>query len=89
MRTVKLVHHLLKKGYAKTAQASVFCPPRTAPSPDQNGHKYIPMIYDAYRSPQFWYHKIKDIKRWEDFTYIMRGARLVAEEKWRKLCLNK
>lgn len=89
MRTVKLVHHLLKKGYAKTAQASVYCPPRTAPTPDQKGHKYIPMVYDAYRSPQFWYHKIKDLKRWEDFTYLMRGARLVAEEKWRKLCLNK
>lgn len=89
MRTVKLVHHLLKKGYAKTAQASVFCPPRTAPAPDQKGHKYIPMVYDAYRSPEFWYHKVKDIKRWEDFTYILRGARLVAEEKWRKLCLSK
>jgi len=88
MRTVNLVHYLLKKGYAKTAQASVFCPPRTAPAPDQKGHKYIPMIYDAYKSPQFWYHKVKDMKRWEDFTYILRGARLVAEEKWRKLCLK-
>jgi len=89
MRTVNLVHYLLKKGYAKTAQASVFCPPRTAPAADQKGHKYIPMIYDAYKSPQFWYHKVKDMKRWEDFTYILRGARLVAEEKWRKLCLKK
>lgn len=85
MRTVKLVHHLLKKGYAKTAQASVFSPPRRLPDPHSTGHRYVPMIYDAYRSPQFWYHKIKDLKKWEDFTYILRGARLVAEEKWRKL----
>ena len=84
MRTVSLVHYLLKKGYAKTAQASVFSPPRTAPDPNSSGHKYIPMVYDAYKSPQFWYHKVMDMKRWEDFTYLLRGARLVIEEKVRK-----
>lgn len=89
MNTVRMVHRLLKKGYAKTAQASVYSPPRTKPDPNSKGHKYIPMIYDAYKSPQFWYHKLKDIKCWEDFTYILRGARLVAEEKVRKLCLKK
>lgn len=85
MNTVKMVHRLLNKGYAKTAQASVYSPPRTKPDPNSKGHKYIPMVYDAYKSPQFWYHKIKDIKCWEDFTYLVRGARLVIEEKWRKL----
>ena len=85
MRTVNLIHYLLKKGYVKTAQASVYSPPRTKPDPKSTGHKYIPMIYDAYKSPQFWYHKIKDIKQWEDFTYLVRGGRLVIEEKLRKL----
>jgi len=89
MNTVRMVHRLLKKGYAKTAQASVYSPPRTRPDPNSKGHKYIPMIFDAYKSPEFWYHKIKDIKCKEDFTYLLRGARLVAEEKWRKLCLRK
>jgi len=89
MRTVNLVHYLLKKGYAKTAQASVFSPPRTQPDPDSKGHKYISMIYDAYRSPEFWMRKITDIKRWEDVTYLVRGARLVIEEKLRKLCGSK
>jgi len=84
MRTVKLAHLLLKKGYAKTAQASVYSPPRTAPDPNSPGHKYIPMIYEAYRSPQFWYHKFKDMKKWQDFTYMIRGGRLVLEEYWRK-----
>lgn len=84
MQTVNLVHHLLKKGYAKTAQASVFSPPRMQPDPNSSGHKYIPMIYEAYRSPQFWYHKIKDVKRLEDFTYLIRGGKLVLEENWRK-----
>ncbi len=85
MRTVKLVHHLLKKGYAKTAQASVYSPPRTEPDPNSKGHKYIPMVYDAYKSPEFWFRKITDIRCWEDITYIFRGVRLVIEEKWRKL----
>lgn len=85
MRTVDLVNFLLKKGYAKTAQASVYSPPRTKPDPNSSGHKYIPMIYDAYKSPEFWWRKIQDIKRWEDFTYVIRGARLVLEEKIRKL----
>lgn len=84
MRTVNLVHYLLKKGYAKTAQASVFSPPRTKPNPASPGHRYIPMIYEAYRSPQFWWHKFIDIRRVEDITYLLRGARLVVEEKLRK-----
>ena len=84
MRTVKLVHHLLKKGYVKTAQASVYSPPRTQPDPKSPGHKYIPKIYEAYRSPSFWYHKVKDIRQWEDITYLLRGGRLVAEEYFRK-----
>lgn len=84
MNTVRLVQHLLKKGYAKTAQASVYSPPRTEPDPHSKGHRYIPMVYDAYKSPEFWYRKISDIKRWEDFTYLVRGGRLVIEEKIRK-----
>lgn len=84
MRTVDLVHYLLKKGYVKTAQASVYSPPRTKPDPHSSGHKYINKIYEAYKSPQFWYQKIKSLREWEDFTYLLRGARLVAEEKWRK-----
>lgn len=85
MNTVRLVHHLLKKGYVKTAQASVYSPPRTAPDPQSKGHKYVPMIYDAYKSPEFLYRKIRDIKKWEDITYMARGGRLILEEKWRKM----
>ena len=84
MNTVNLVHYLLKKGYAKTAQASVYSPPRTAPDANSKGHQYIPRVYDAYKSPVFWITKLKDLKRWEDFTYYLRGARLVIEEKFRK-----
>ena len=88
-RTINLCKSLLCKGYLKTAQASVYSPPRTKPDPASPGHKYVPRFFDAYKAPSFWFHKIKDLKRWEDFTYLVRGARLVAEEKWRKMCLKK
>lgn len=88
-RTIELCHLLLRKGYLKTAQASVYSPPRTAPDKDSRGHIYLPRFFDAYKHPEFWINKVKDINRWEDFTYLLRGARLVAEEKWRKLCLRR
>lgn len=88
-RTIELCHYLLRKGYLKTAQASVYSPPRTRPSPDSVGHKYLPKFYDVYKSPEFMIRKIADIKRWEDFTYLIRGGRLVIEEKIRKLCMKK
>jgi len=88
-RTVDMIHFLLRKGYVKTAQASVFSPPRTEPDPNSKGHKWIPRVYDVYKNPEFILRKIRDIKRWEDFTYLLRGGRLVLEEKVRKLCLKK
>ena len=83
MRTVNLVRYLLEKGYAKTAQASVYSPPRTHPDKDSPGHQYISKVYDVYKSPKFWIRKIQDLRRWEDLTYMMRGAKLVMEEKMR------
>lgn len=89
LRTIQLCHDLLRKGYLKTAQASVYSPPRTKPHKISPGHRYLPRFYDVYKSPEFWYHKIKDIKCWEDASYLIRAGRLVIEEKWRKMCLKK
>ena len=83
-KTVDLCNYLLKKGYAKTAQASVYSPPWTEPDPNSPGHKYIPKFYDAYKSPEFLWRKLTDIRCVEDVSYLLRGARLVAEEKLRK-----
>lgn len=85
-RTIHLCHYLLRKGYLKTAQASVYSPPRTKPDPGSPGHDYLPRFYDVYKEPEFLIQKVKDIKCWEDFTYLARGGRLVIEEKVRKLC---
>jgi len=72
MRTVNLIYHLLKKGYIKTAQASVFMPPRTAPDPNSHAQKYIQKVYDVYKQPWYWWRKIKDIRHLEDVTYLLK-----------------
>ena len=72
MRTVNEIHHLLLKGYVKTAQASVYMPPRTAPDPNSPAQKYIQKVYDIYKDPRYWVRKALDIKRWEDITYLLR-----------------
>lgn len=84
-KSIEVCNYLLRKGYAKTAQASIYCPPHTAPHPDSEGHKRIPLYFNVYKHPEFWMNKIKDIKSWEDIAYLARGGRLIAEEYFRKL----
>ena len=84
-RTIDLCHFLLRKGYIKTAQASVYSLPRQIPVHSSVGHKYLPKFYDVYKSPEFIIRKLSDIRCWEDVTYLARGARLVMEEKCRKM----
>lgn len=88
-RTLDMLHYLLKKGYARTAQASVYSPPRTKPDPNSKGHKYVNKVYDVVKHPEFWYHQIKNIRCPEDFTYLLRGGRLFFEEKYRAIKGNK
>jgi len=83
IRTVKLVHYLLKKGYAKTAQASVFSPPRTIPDSNSVGHKYVKQVYDVYKSPEFLWRKLTSIREWADIKYLLRSGRLVFTEKYK------
>lgn len=71
LRTLKLVHRLLRKGYAKTAQAALY---------DVEGEtacdrQAVKKIYRAGLYPDFWFNKCKDIKGWEDFIYLMRGIK--------------
>ena len=81
---IRQFQYLLRKGYAKTGQVSIYSPPRTAPDPNSIGHKRLPKYYEVYKSPEFWFNKIKDIREWADVAYLLRGGRLVAEEYWRK-----
>ena len=85
-KSIELFHHLLKKGYAKTGQVSIYSPPRTKPDDNSIGHKRVPLYFNVYMIPEFWFNKLKDIKCLDDVKYILRGGRLVFEENWRKLC---
>ncbi len=71
IRTLKLVWWLLKKGYAKTAQASFYCPPDGIAN--ENHRKYVPMIYNVLRSPRFWLTKLREIKDINDIKYYWRA----------------
>tara|TARA_Y100000034_G_scaffold123018_1_gene169242 strand:+ start:1043 stop:1936 length:894 start_codon:yes stop_codon:yes gene_type:complete len=73
IRTLQLVHYLLRKGYAKTAQASLYCPPEGCNNADQA--KYVKKIYNVAWYPDFWLNKIKDIKNKEDLKYLWRSIK--------------
>jgi radical SAM superfamily enzyme YgiQ (UPF0313 family) len=71
LKTLDLVHTLLKKGWAKTAQASLY---------DVKGETAIDRgtvskIYNVAFSPEFWINKLRDIRRLEDFIYLIKGIR--------------
>jgi len=60
-RTLKTVHWLLRKGYARTAQASFYCPP--GGGADESHRRYVKRIYNAAFHPQFWW-----VRRDEDIS---------------------
>jgi radical SAM superfamily enzyme YgiQ (UPF0313 family) len=68
IQTLKLVHYLLRKGYASTAQASFY----TRPNERANeGHrKYIKQIYNVAYSPEFWFRQIRSIHNVDDLKYL-------------------
>jgi radical SAM superfamily enzyme YgiQ (UPF0313 family) len=71
--TLKLVHYLLRKGYAKTAQASLYDVPGAK---TKKAHaKYIPRIYEAAHSLEFWINKLKDIRSLDDIRYLWKGVK--------------
>ena len=68
--TLECVHYLLKKGYAKTAQASVY----------DNGQKkkgkYKPSdVYKIAYNPEFWFNKLKCLKSRDDVRYLLRSIK--------------
>jgi anaerobic magnesium-protoporphyrin IX monomethyl ester cyclase len=71
--TLHLVHYLLKKGYAKTAQASFYQTPYQ--ESDESHRKYVKKIYDVGFSPEFWFNRLKSIRNIDDIKYIWRGIK--------------
>lgn len=75
INTLKLVWWLLKKGYAKTAQASLYQPTFHTKGyciPNYSHRKYVKQIYNIWRSPQFWINKLRDIHNINDLKYLWK-----------------
>jgi radical SAM superfamily enzyme YgiQ (UPF0313 family) len=67
-KTLDLVHYLLRKGYAKTAQASVY----DVPSRDKFDSNNARRIYNVARYPDFWIKQLSDIHNLDDFLYFTK-----------------
>jgi len=67
IRTLKLVRWLLRKGYAKTAQASFYT---AEDGCNESQRKYVKKIYGVWKYPDFWFNKIKDINNVDDLKYL-------------------
>jgi len=71
--TIRFARRLLTKGYAKTAQGSVF--DIIGHNADDKYHRAIRGLFKVAYSPEFWFNKIKDIKTKEDFKYLLRSIK--------------
>jgi radical SAM superfamily enzyme YgiQ (UPF0313 family) len=73
LNTLKLVHYLLRKGYAKTAQASFIS--QHGFKSNESQRPYIHRIYDVAYSPEFWFNQLKDIRDINDIKYLWKKIR--------------
>lgn len=73
LNTLRLVHYLLRKGFAKTAQAS-FINQQGIKGNESQRH-FIGDIYKVAYSPQFWFNQLKDIRDINDIKYLWRKIR--------------
>ena len=81
IRTLRLVWWLLRKGYAKTAQASFYDPPDGLTN---KGHsKFVKQIFSVIRYPDFWFNKIRDIKNKDDLKYFWKSIK-AGLKAWRR-----
>lgn len=69
IRTLRLVHDLLRRGYAKTAQASFYDAGNAA---NESQRKYVKKIYDVGFDYTFWITKLKELRTVDDIKYFWR-----------------
>ena len=70
INTLKLVWWLLRKGYAKTAQASFIY--QQGIKGNENQRHFVKDIYGVWKYPDFWLNKLRDIKNKDDLKYFWR-----------------
>ena len=71
--TLKFVWRMLRKGYAKTAQASFYSTPDG--KCNENHRKYVKQIYNVGYDPRFWLTKLRDIKDVSDIKYLWKSIK--------------
>jgi len=69
-KTISLARYLLIKGYAKTAQASVY--DVEGEESKEGAAKAVRRLYGVWAYPEFWYNKIKNQKTLDDWKYLWR-----------------
>jgi hypothetical protein len=69
LNTLRLAYYLLRKGYAKTAQASFYA---TQEKGNQSQRHFVKDIYGVWKYPDFWFNQIKDIRNKDDLKYLWR-----------------
>jgi len=71
--TLQLVHYLLRKGYASTAQASFYRVEGV--ESNQEARKYIRRIYDVAYYPDFWWNKLTALRTRWDLYYLLKSIK--------------
>ena len=74
LNTLTLTHYLLRKGYAKTAQASFYCV--KGEQGNESQRHFVKDIYGVWKYPDFWFSQIKDIKNKDDLKYLWRKIKV-------------
>jgi len=74
INTLKLVWWLLRKGYAKTAQASFIY--QQGIKGNENQRHFVKDIYGVWKYPDFWFNKLRDIKNKDDLKYFWRQIKV-------------
>ena len=72
-RTLRFTKEMLCRGYASTAQASVY--DVLGSEANLGNGRLIKDIYKVGYSPRFWYQQIKRCKTKADWQYLLRGIR--------------
>jgi len=71
MRTLRLAHSLLRKGWLRTAQMSLY----NDGNCNEAHHKYVKRLYHVAWYPSFWTSQLRKIKDKDDLRYLWRSIK--------------
>jgi radical SAM superfamily enzyme YgiQ (UPF0313 family) len=75
-RTYDFIKQGMLTNKIKTAQASIYDVPELDVSPLLfEDSKFRDKVYKLYHDPRYLWHRIREIKNWEDIRYYLRGVK--------------